>query len=78
MPPSPDYLPAILWVLLSTFIWTLIFAAGKLAGVLGRVLARKSEARDLRVIGVLIRGAQVMKQRERARGLFGAADVDQA
>lgn len=32
MPPSPDYLPAILWVLLSTFIWTLIFAAGKLAG----------------------------------------------
>lgn len=25
----PPYLPAILWVLLSTFIWTLIFAAGK-------------------------------------------------
>ncbi|WP_366141245.1 DMT family transporter [uncultured Tateyamaria sp.] len=31
MPPTQSYLPAILWVLLSTFIWTLIFAAGKLA-----------------------------------------------
>lgn len=29
MQPSQNYMPAILWVLLSTFLWTLIFAAGK-------------------------------------------------
>jgi len=36
MLPQQNYLPAILWVLLSTFIWTLIFAAGKFSdGVVG-------------------------------------------
>lgn len=29
--PRQNYLPAILWVLLSTLLWTLIFAAGKFA-----------------------------------------------
>ncbi len=29
MQSSQNYVPAILWVLLSTFLWTLIFAAGK-------------------------------------------------
>jgi hypothetical protein len=45
---------------------------------LGRVLVRKSEARDLLVIGVLIRGAQALEQGKGTCGLFGAADVDQA
>ncbi|MEM6984900.1 MAG: DMT family transporter [Pseudomonadota bacterium] len=31
MPSNQAYTPAILWVLLSTFLWTLIFAAGKFA-----------------------------------------------
>ncbi|MEM9330817.1 MAG: DMT family transporter [Pseudomonadota bacterium] len=36
MQATPDYLPAILWVLLSTFIWTIVFAAGKFSdGAIG-------------------------------------------
>ncbi|SNY91052.1 EamA domain-containing membrane protein RarD [Cohaesibacter sp. ES.047] len=31
MLPTQTYLPAILWMLLSTFIWTVIFSAGKFA-----------------------------------------------
>ena len=45
---------------------------------LGRVLAHEVEARDLRVVGVLIRGAEFLEQRERAGGLVGGADVEQA
>ena len=45
---------------------------------LGRVLARKSEARDLRVVNVLIRSAQFLEQGERAGGLVGGADIDDA
>nr|WP_320144134.1 DMT family transporter [uncultured Cohaesibacter sp.] len=36
MLPTQNYLPAILWMLLSTFIWTVIFSAGKFAdGTIG-------------------------------------------
>ena len=36
MLPTQTYLPAILWMLLSTFIWTVIFSAGKFAdGTIG-------------------------------------------
>ena len=45
---------------------------------LGRVLTGECKARDLRVVCVRIRSAQVMKQRERAGGLVGSANVDQA
>ncbi len=38
---------------------------------LGRVLAHEIEARDLRVVGVLIRSAEFLKQRERAGRLVG-------
>ena len=45
---------------------------------LGRVLAHEVEARDLRVVGVLIGCAQALEQRERAGSLVGGADVEQA
>ena len=45
---------------------------------LGRVLALETEAHDLRVVGVLIRGAEFLKQGERAGSFVGAADVEQA
>jgi hypothetical protein len=38
---------------------------------LGRVLAHQVEARDLRVVGVLIRGAEFLEQRDRTGGLSG-------
>ncbi len=44
---------------------------------LGGILAHECEARDLRVVSVLIRSAQFLQQRQRASGLVGAADVDQ-
>ncbi|MEM7177059.1 MAG: DMT family transporter [Pseudomonadota bacterium] len=52
-----NHLSAILWVLASTFIWTVIFAAGKIAGgdigVFQLTLARYVGA--LAVVGVLVR-----------------------
>ena len=45
---------------------------------LRRVLARKSEARDLRVVGILIFVATLLEQRERTGSIVGRADVDQA
>jgi len=45
---------------------------------LGRVLAHECEARDLRLVGVLIRSAESLKQRERVGSLVGGADVEQA
>jgi hypothetical protein len=45
---------------------------------LGRVLAYEIKARDLRVVCVLICGAEFLEQRERAGGLVGGADVEQA
>ena len=45
---------------------------------LGRVLARETKARDLRLVGVLIGGAEFLEQRERKGGLVGGADVEQA
>jgi hypothetical protein len=46
--------------------------------VLGRVLTRESETRDLRVVGVMIRGAEFLEQRKRAGRLVGGADIEQA
>jgi hypothetical protein len=48
------------------------------SAALGRVLAHEVEACDLRVVCVLIRGAKFLEQRERAGGLVGGADVEQA
>lgn len=45
---------------------------------LGRILAHEIKARDLRVVCVLICSALLVEQRERAGGLVGTADVDQA
>ena len=45
---------------------------------LGRVLAHEIKARDLRVVGVLIRSAQFLEQHERTGSLVGGADVEQA
>ena len=44
----------------------------------GRILAHEIEACDLRIVCVLIRSAQALKQRKRAGGLVSAADVDLA
>jgi hypothetical protein len=43
-----------------------------------RILAHEVEASELRVVGVLISFAQFLEQRERASGLVGGADVEQA
>jgi hypothetical protein len=48
------------------------------AAALGRVLAHEVEACDLRVVGVLIRSAEYLKQRECSGRLVGGADVEQA
>jgi hypothetical protein len=45
---------------------------------LGRVLARDIEARDFWIVSVLICGTQALEQSERAGGLVGGADVEQA
>ena len=44
----------------------------------GHVLAHEVEACDLRVVGVLIRSAEYLKQRECSGRLVGGADVEQA
>jgi hypothetical protein len=45
---------------------------------IGRVLAHEVEARDLRLVGVLIRSAQALEQGERAGSFVGGANVEQA
>ena len=48
------------------------------AAALGGILVHEIEASDIRVVGVLIRSAQIVKQRECSGRLFGSADVEQA
>ena len=48
------------------------------AAALGGILLHEIEASDIWVVSVLIRSAKFLKQRERAGGLVGAADVEQA
>jgi hypothetical protein len=42
------------------------------------VLARECESCEFRLVGVLLRGAEILKQRKRADGLVGRANVDDA
>ena len=51
---------------------------GLTPGDFRRILAHEVEARDLRVVGVLIRCAEFLEQGERAGSFVGAADVEQA
>ena len=48
------------------------------AAALGGILLHEIEASDIWVVSILIRSAKFLKQRERAGGLVGAADVEQA
>jgi hypothetical protein len=43
-----------------------------------RILAHEVEARDLRVVGVLIRSSQALEQRERVGCLVGGSNIEQA
>jgi hypothetical protein len=48
------------------------------AAAFRRILAHEVEARDLRIISVLIRSAEFLKQGECAGGVVGGADAEQA